>query len=126
MEAGYCKFCGQAYMVDADPEATEEELNELATAKCGCEGATYYAWKKSTLEVFAQDLEVVFGKENKEMKDLFADAGKMIMNGKMKALTIKQSDENSSADMPRIVEWLDANVPSWLGWAKEIFKFYML
>ena len=32
----------------------------------------------------------------------------------------------SSADMPRIVEWLDANVPSWLGWAKEIFKFYML
>ena len=32
----------------------------------------------------------------------------------------------SSADMPRIVELLDANVPSWLGWAKEIFKFYML
>ena len=32
----------------------------------------------------------------------------------------------SSANMPRIVEWLDANVPSWLGWAKEIFKFYML
>ena len=32
----------------------------------------------------------------------------------------------SSADMPRIVEWLDANVPSWLGWAKEIYKFYML
>ena len=32
----------------------------------------------------------------------------------------------SSADMTLIVEWLDANVPSWLGWAKEIFKFYML
>ena len=35
MEHGFCKFCGQAYMVDADPEATEEELNEMATAKCG-------------------------------------------------------------------------------------------
>ena len=95
MEHGFCKFCGQAYMVDADPEATEEELNELATAKCGCEGATHYAWKKSTLEVFAQDLEVVFGKENKAMKDLFATAGEMIMNGRMKALTVKQSDEKA-------------------------------
>ena len=96
MKHGFCKFCGQAYMVDADPEATEEELNELATAKCGCEGATHYAWKKSTLEVFAQDLEVVFGKERyKPMMDLFANAGEMILNGRMKALTIKQSDEKT-------------------------------
>lgn len=94
MEHGFCKFCGQAYMVDADHEATEEELNELATAKCGCKGATHYAWKKSTLEVFAQDLEVVFG-ENEVMKSLFAKTGEMIMNGKMKALTIKQSDEKT-------------------------------
>ena len=32
----------------------------------------------------------------------------------------------TTADIPTVVEWLDANVPSWLGWAKEIFKFYML
>ncbi|MBQ9807182.1 MAG: hypothetical protein IJW49_11860 [Clostridia bacterium] len=32
----------------------------------------------------------------------------------------------SYADMSLTVEWLDANVPSWLGWAKGIFKFYML
>ena len=31
----------------------------------------------------------------------------------------------TTADIPNIVEWLDANVPSWLGWAKEIFKFYI-
>ena len=28
----------------------------------------------------------------------------------------------STADIPTIVEWLDANVPSWLSCAKEIFK----
>ena len=28
----------------------------------------------------------------------------------------------STADIPTIMEWLDATVPSWLGWAKEIFK----
>ena len=31
----------------------------------------------------------------------------------------------TAADIPTVVEWLDANVPSWLGWAKEIFKFYI-
>ncbi len=31
----------------------------------------------------------------------------------------------STADIPTVVKWLDANVPSWLGWAKGIFKFYI-
>lgn len=31
----------------------------------------------------------------------------------------------SSADLPYIKAWLDENVPSYLGWAKEIFKFYL-
>ena len=31
----------------------------------------------------------------------------------------------TTADIPTVVEWLDANVPSWLEWAKEIFKFYI-
>ena len=31
----------------------------------------------------------------------------------------------TTADIPKVVEWLDGNVPSWLGWAKEIFKIYI-
>ena len=31
----------------------------------------------------------------------------------------------TTADIPKIVDWLDGNVPSWLGWAKEIFKFFI-
>ena len=31
----------------------------------------------------------------------------------------------TTADIPTVVEWLDGNVPSWLGWAKEIFKFFI-
>ena len=76
-------------------ETTEEELNELATAKCSCDGALAAAWKESVLEVFRQDLEVVFGKENGDIKKLFGQAGEMIMRGRMKSLTVKQSDEKS-------------------------------
>lgn len=32
----------------------------------------------------------------------------------------------SSADMTYVTEWLNVNVPSWLGWAKAIFKLYLL
>ncbi|MBQ3014493.1 MAG: helix-turn-helix transcriptional regulator [Clostridia bacterium] len=31
--------------------------------------------------------------------------------------------EISTADIQAVIEWLDANVPAWLGWAKAIFKF---
>ncbi|MBE6589850.1 MAG: helix-turn-helix transcriptional regulator [Ruminococcaceae bacterium] len=31
----------------------------------------------------------------------------------------------TTADIPTVVEWLDANVPSWLCWAKGIFKFFI-
>ena len=32
----------------------------------------------------------------------------------------------TTADISTAVEWVDANVPSWLGWAKGIFKLYMM
>ena len=32
----------------------------------------------------------------------------------------------TTADIPTVVEWLDANVPSWLGFAKCIFKFFIM
>ena len=31
----------------------------------------------------------------------------------------------TTADILKVEEWLDGNVPSWLGWAKEIFKFFI-
>ena len=31
----------------------------------------------------------------------------------------------TTTDIPKVVQWLDGNIPAWLGWAKEIFKFYI-
>lgn len=91
---GYCKFCGQAIMVHADETYTEDDLNEIATDKCKCGQATNYRWKKSVQEVYMQDLEVVFG-ENEAMKELFARAGKMVIDGKISAISVKQSAEKT-------------------------------
>ena len=40
-------------------------------------------------------------------------------------LLIEAGMHLTTADIPTVVEWLDANVPSWLGWAKGIFKFFI-
>lgn len=89
MEVGYCKFCGQAYTVEAVPDAAKDELDELATMKCGCAGAAAYAYRQGVLATYDQDLEVVFAEGNEDFKELFRKAGQMIMAGKMKSLSIK-------------------------------------
>lgn len=91
---GTCRFCGQQRMVDGDPDMTEDELNQLATSICECPGATYEAWKTSTMEVYEQDLEVLFGKRP-EIKKLMRYAGEQILDGKMVSLSIKQSGEKA-------------------------------
>lgn len=102
MEAGYCKFCGQTYMVEADEDASKDELNELATAKCDCQGAALYAWKKETLAVYDQDLEVIFKTGDDELKELFYRAGRMIMNGQMETLNVRtEHDKTVSLKMKK-------------------------
>ena len=93
---GYCRFCGQSRMVDGDPGMTEEELNQLATSICECQGATHEAWKKSVLEEFGQNLEVLFGKRP-GLKKLLAAAGEMIMDGKLKKLTVTEAEGKTIA-----------------------------
>lgn len=33
---GFCKYCGQAMMVECEENATEEQINEKASEKCIC------------------------------------------------------------------------------------------
>ena len=55
----------------------------------------------------------------------YADAmiaiGKTVADGSV----YRHIGDLTTADIPTVVEWLDANVPSWLCWAKEIFKLYI-
>ena len=85
---GYCRFCGQSVMVDADADATEEHLNDLATDKCRCDGAMHFAWKKRVLEEFDQDIEVMF-KDGDDLKGIIAQAGAMIINQEISSVSIK-------------------------------------
>lgn len=96
MSIGFCKFCHQGINVDADPGATEEELNTLATSRCECPGAVHAAWKELVLEEFNQNLEVLFGKKP-GIKQLMTAAGGLVADGKIKKLTITESQGKTIA-----------------------------
>lgn len=58
----------------------------------------------------------------------FGDSAKaMIAVGDSEAVgsVYSKLGELTSADVSYIREWLDANVPSYLNWAKEMFKFFI-
>lgn len=93
---GTCRFCGQQIMVDADPDATEDELNILATSRCECPGAVHEAWKELVLEEFNQNLEVLFGRKP-GIKKLMAAAGELVADGKIKKLSITESQGKTIA-----------------------------
>ena len=53
--------------------------------------------------------------------DAMIAIGKTVADGSV----YKHMGDLTTADIPLVVKWLDANVPSWLCWAKEIFKFFI-
>lgn len=85
---GYCLFCGQARMIEADEGTPEDQRNALATEKCNCDGAVHFAWKNRVLEEFNQDIETMF-KEGDDLKGLISMAGEMIINKDIGSVNIK-------------------------------------
>lgn len=91
---GYCRFCGQSRFVETDDDMTQDDANKIATQMCECVEATHEAWKNSTLEVFEQDLEMIFGKAP-EIKKLLKYAGEKIIDNKMISITIRRNSEQT-------------------------------
>ena len=47
---GFCKYCGQAQMVEAAVDVSQEELDELATRQCNCGEAKEQRKKQKRME----------------------------------------------------------------------------
>lgn len=49
-QTGYCRFCGQAGIIETDGSWTQEEVNEAVTCQCRCDMAKRYIESKERKE----------------------------------------------------------------------------
>lgn len=60
-QTGYCRFCGQAGMIHAMAEWSQDEVNEAATCKCECDEAKKYAESKERVQKAKNRIKELFG-----------------------------------------------------------------
>lgn len=61
---GFCKYCKQAVMIHAPEDATQEELNEIASKECSCKEAEYQRKRDMQLDAASQYLRNLFLDKN--------------------------------------------------------------
>lgn len=61
---GFCKYCKQAVMIKASEDATQEELNDIASKECNCKEAEYQRKREMQLNAAGEYLKNLFGENN--------------------------------------------------------------
>ena len=78
-QIGTCKYCGQQMALVVGDEMTEEEINELASRECNCDGAkTNARLYDNRIQTEANIKQLV---ENPEVADLLIGAIPLIQKG---------------------------------------------
>lgn len=60
-QTGYCRFCGQAGMVHALREWSQDQVDEAVTCKCECDEAKKYAESKERVQKAKSRITELFG-----------------------------------------------------------------
>lgn len=84
---GECKYCGKMRIVAADIDSTVEELNELASEDCDCNGASLARKLHTEAEVARVNIDNLFENEP-ETAAILKEAIEPIQNGKIRKITI--------------------------------------
>lgn len=99
-EQGFCKFCGQSFMINSDDipeqwirEGREDPENELATRRCTCDKAKAYTKIESSKEAVTEQIRMLFEKDHQEMGKIMIDAIDPIAMNKVKSVTVKAGEE---------------------------------
>lgn len=65
---GFCKFCNQAVMFDAQDGLSSTEYNELASIECNCTEALYERGKRQKIEAAGEWAKGTFSKSDKQLQ----------------------------------------------------------
>ena len=84
---GFCRFCNNQRMVEVPDDATEELINQEATATCDCYRVKAEREKEHQKEACIANIEEMLGKKYPEIASLLIDSIYAIQASKIKKIT---------------------------------------
>lgn len=89
---GTCKFCNNLVAIKADPNATEEEKNKIASSECSCKDAKDAQDVETSVRVLTDKINERY----REMKDgarhALISCLKPVAYGQLEKVTVKVDD----------------------------------
>lgn len=95
---GVCRYCCQTRIIKGSADMTEEEITEMATMSCECEGAKAYSARKQRLEKAKKCVDELFGEgaggfaQSGEVTQFMKNGIDAINNGDMRSLTVNLNE----------------------------------
>lgn len=86
---GTCRFCGQMRLINAEPEATIEELNELAIEECDCEGAKRFKKRRIEAGIARENIDNLFADQHPCAAAVLKECIELVQDGKIKEVNLK-------------------------------------
>lgn len=86
---GTCRFCGQMRIVSADVDMTIDELNELASEECDCEGARLFKKRRTEAEVARENVDNLFADHHPCAAAVLKECIELVQDGRLKEVNLK-------------------------------------
>lgn len=85
---GFCKYCGQARVIESDKELTSEQLDAEATWECNCNEALQARARKEYKRNAEMDIDDLFGEEMPEATKFLKSAIPLLAERKIFDLSL--------------------------------------
>lgn len=86
---GTCKYCRSIVMIKADPEATEEEKNEIASVDCSCLDGKDAREIETSVRVLTQKINDRYSGMPEDARRALISCLKPVAYGKLDKITVK-------------------------------------
>ena len=92
---GTCKYCRNFVTIKADPDATEEERDAIATSECGCKEAQKAADADTSIRVMTENIEARYADMKDSVRQMLISSLKPVAYGYIDKVSVKVNDRVS-------------------------------
>ena len=92
---GTCKYCHNLVTIKADPDATEEEKDNIASSECGCKDAQQAADTDTAIRVMTENIESRYADMKESTRKMLVSALKPVAYGYIDRVSVKVNDRVS-------------------------------